>query len=372
MGTLSKKVFRAVDDIPAKAAKAKYKIGENIAIVKKRKIYNKVTWNSERTAEFNAYWRKWGGMKPYWHKLYQSMNGVFDVKYFPEKLYSTKLEPMLNPWIYSKIFSDKNMIDLFFGGMDEVYIPRKYLSCINGVFFDNEGNAVSEKIAYECVKNIGDCILKPTIDSSSGSGVKRYNFFDGLDTLTGNQVNTIISESGNNFVVQEVVTNNSSIKALHPNSLNTLRVITYRVNDRINYAPLTLRVGVGDSVVDNIHAGGLCVGVNIDGTLKERAYRLGWGDNSDFFLNHPTTGIQFNDYYIGNVQKLIEVAKALHGKVQQLGMVSWDLTINSDEKIVLIEANCYGQSVWFPQVINGQSLFGNDTEYFLEKIANKK
>lgn len=372
MGTLSKKVFRTIDNIPAKAAKTKFKIGENIAIVKKRKIYNKVKWTAEQTAEFNDYWKKWGGVKPYWHKLYQSINGVFNVKYFPEKLYSTKLEPMLNPWIYSKVFSDKNMIDLFWGNVEGVNIPRRILSKMNTSYYDGEGNYVSLNKAVEIVNDIGKCIIKPTVDSSSGQGVKLLNFVNGVDELSGESAKSLIERRNDSFVVQEIVENNKNIREIHPNSLNTIRVITYKVEEEIHCAPLTLRIGVGDSTVDNIHAGGLCVGINKDGTLKEKAYQLGWGDSSRYFLKHPTSGIVFKDYYIGNMRQVIDAAKRLHEKATQLGIVSWDLTINKNEQVVLIEANCYGQSVWFPQVINGQSLFGDDTEYFLEKIAKNK
>ena len=205
MGTLSKKVFRTIDNIPAKAAKTKFKIGENIAIVKKRKIYNKVKWTAEQTAEFNDYWKKWGGVKPYWHKLYQSINGVFNVKYFPEKLYSTKLEPMLNPWIYSKVFSDKNMIDLFWGNVEGVNIPRRILSKMNTSYYDGEGNYVSLNKAVEIVNDIGKCIIKPTVDSSSGQGVKLLNFVNGVDELSGESAKSLIERRNDSFVVQEIV-----------------------------------------------------------------------------------------------------------------------------------------------------------------------
>lgn len=372
MGRLSKSVFRHIDNIPETARKVKYTIGEDIAIIKKKKLYNKVKWTPEEQNEFHTFWKRFGGMRPYWHKLYQSINGTFDVRYFPEKLYTTKLEPMVNPWIYTKIFSDKNMIETLWSDVSEVYIPRTYLKCINNSLYDCNGRSITRVKAKDALNNIGKCIKKPTVDSSSGNNIRLLNIIDGIDVLSGEPLETVLSDIENNSNIQELIHNNKALKALNQTSLNTIRVITFRVEDQIHVAPLTLRIGVGDSSVDNIHSGGLCIGINEDGTLKEYAYKLGWGDNNLRFSEHPTSKLIFKDYYIGDIQKLLQAAKKLHEKVLQLGIVSWDLTFNDRNDVTIIEANCSGQSVWFPQVINCESLFGKDTEYFLDLIKKSR
>lgn len=372
MGSFSKRVFKKIDSIPEKARIMKFTAGENIAIIRKKKLYNQIKWTPEQQREFNSFWEKHGGIHPYWHKLYQSMNGVFDVRYFPEKLYTTKLEPLLNPWLYSKIFSDKNMIATFWGVLKEVYIPKQYLGCINGSLVNGYNQRTNIQKAIELLSDIGKCIVKPTIDSSSGKGFRILNIKNGTDQISYENVNDIIINSGTDYVIQELVENNDAIKALNPTSLNTIRTITYRVDDQIKCAPLTLRVGVHDSNVDNIHAGGLCVGINQNGTLKEYAYKLGFGDNSQKFLQHPASNVVFKDYYIGDIQRLINSAIKLHERVPYLGIVSWDLTFDKNENVVIIEANCSGQSVWFPQVVNGVSLFGDDTEYLLDLIQKNR
>ena len=371
MGGFSKRIFHKIDGIPEKARKAKFTIGENTAIIKKRKLYNKVKWTPEQKKEFDSFWENYGGMKPYWHKLYQSMNGVFDVRYFPEKLYTTKLEPLLNPWIYQQLFSDKSLIKILWGDIENAYIPKCYLTCINGSFFDSNNEGVSLQQAVKLLYSIKKCILKPTIDTGSGRGIRILDCHEGIDLISNKKITEIISCYHEDFVIQEIIINNDAIKALNPTSLNTIRAITYRVESDIRCVPLILRIGVGDSTVDNIHAGGICVGVNFDGTLKEYAYKLGWGDDYMAFSKHPTTKIVFKDYYIGDIPRLIETAKKLHEKVPHLGIISWDLTINNDNQIVLIEANCAGQSVWFPQIIHAKPIFGENTEYFLEMLVKK-
>lgn len=370
MGSFSKKVFKSINVIPEKARNVKFAIGENIAIIRKRKLYKGVIWTKEEHSKFMSYWSQFGGMKPYWHKLYQSANGVFNVKYFPEKLYTTKLEPLLNPWIYKIIFSDKSLMEMFWGDVEEVYIPKTYLKYINGSYYYNN-TCISIQQSCEILNNLGECILKPTNDTGSGRGIRLLDLTDGVDLISNEKATGIITGITEDFIIQEKIANNEKIKKLNPTSLNTIRAITYRIEEKIHCISPILRMGVDNSLIDNIHAGGLCIGINQDGTLKENAYKLGWGDNNQTLPEHPTSKVVFKDYYIGDIQRLLEVAKKLHQKVPHLGIISWDLTINDKNDVVLIEANCSGQSVWFPQVVNAEPLFGEDTEYFIKLITNK-
>ena len=121
--------------------------------------------------------------------------------------------------------------------------------------------------------------------------------------------------------------------------------------------------------VDNITSGGLCVGVRDDGTMRSFACNTRYGDGFDRHFNaHPDTGTVFENVTISQIPAMIAAAKRMHEKTPQVGMISWDLSLDDRGNIVLIEANFYDQSVWFPQMINGEPLFGEDTEYMLSRI----
>ena len=49
-----------------------------------------------------------------------------------------------------------------------------------------------------------------------------------------------------------------------------------------------------------------------------------------------------------------------------------DLTLDRDNVIVLIEVNTIGQTVWFPQMANGKSAFGDNTAEILHTLKSKK
>ena len=58
---------------------------------------------------------------------------------------------------------------------------------------------------------------------------------------------------------------------INASSLNTFRINTFNVNGLITVEDMIFRHGQQGSVVDNGHGGGVCCGINADGTLS------GWG-----------------------------------------------------------------------------------------------
>ena len=65
------------------------------------------------------------------------------------------------------------------------------------------------------------------------------------------------------------------------------------------------------------------------------------------------------------------MAIELHKRVPFLGILSWDLTIDKDGFITIIEMNTTGQSAWFPQFANGEPLFGKNTPQMLKLVRDK-
>lgn len=371
MKRIYRKLIRIVLSMPSYIDSKKTLLFEIISILKKRHLYKNIHWTVEQQKEFDDYWKKVYGKKisNRWHKLYQSINGVFRVDYFPEILYSTKVEPKINSYLSCKILSDKNLLGtLFSNKIEGVRVPYTYISCHDNLMFDKTGEQISFEDAVKILWDLGEAVIKPTVDSSSGSDVRVVDLKNGIDTITGESVEKLFGKYKTDFVVQERIIAHSSLKKLYPSAINTIRAISYRANGKMNMAPLSLRLGSGGSNVDNIHAGGMVVGLSLDGSCKKKAYALGNCDNKDTYETHPNTGVVFEGYKIPFVEKICHASKELHKLLTNVNMVSWDLTINDNNEIIIIEANCWGQSVWFPQIVNESGFFGDDTKYILESI----
>lgn len=58
----------------------------------------------------------------------------------------------------------------------------------------------------------------------------------------------------------------------------------------------------------------------------------------------------------------------MHANLPYLGILSWDLSLDTEGAVVLIEVNTTGQSAWFCQMVNSESLFGENTGKMLQLI----
>lgn len=338
-------------------------------IFEKRKIYKDVRLTKEEERQIDEFYKKNYGkkIKYWWHRLYKSYTGNFDYKCVPESIFATKIEPRQVNRLEARSYANKNMLSIIFED-ENIKIPKTFIMCVKGRFFDGERNPVSKEKAIEILKNINDgtfeAVAKATVDTNSGKDVKIIDIENGIDKDTRKSLKDIVNSMGDNFVVQEKIIPHKSLANIYEKSINTLRTITYFVDNEIKIAPITFRMGKGGAKVDNGHAGGIFIGMDENGRLLKEAFNL----SGQRFSEHPDTGIVFENYQLPCIDKVKEYAIKLHKKIPMLGMVSWDLTVDKDENVVLIEVNLNSQSIWLPQMSYGKSVFGEDTAKMLQDI----
>ena len=365
--SIYKSVYSYADKASERLHYSKTIAAEMVSVFNRRKMYTDVKWTDKQQEEFDNYWMQHYGKKfrNSWHKIYQSINGKFAVDYIPEMLFTTKVEKLLNDFHYASILSDKSLVEIFARDVG-CHVPDTILVCSKGVYFDHNRRAVSLKEASQIMKESKETtVLKPTIDSGSGRSVQFLS-----DEQRDNIKKTLLS-MGTDFIVQKAIQQHPIFASLNSSSVNTLRVMTYILKDEIHHVPLACRMGNGNSKVDNIHAGGLVVGVKDDGALLPTAYHLGYGDDNKCFEQHPTSNIIFEKITLPSIDKVLEVAYALHGRLPRLGIISWDFTVDESGNPVFIEANLINQSIWFPQIVHGKGGFGDNTPLLLEMLQRK-
>lgn len=304
-----------------------------------------------------------------WHRLYKSYTGNFDEKFFPEILFSSKLEEVLNPHSIAYHLENKAFIpQQLFSNLNDswrIKVPEMIFMDCDGVKWNKDGQILSNSSAIELLRDIGEVIIKPTVDTMGGNGVRLLNISNGVDTLSKQCSDSIISSYKKNYIIQHRVINHESIAKIYDKSINTLRVITFICDDKINIAPLVMRIGLSNRVVDN---DGIFIGVNENGLLNKIGFsKIGCKK----YYEHPDTKIKFDGYYVAGIKERIEAAKRLHAMIPQLKMLSWDMAYDKDGNVVIIEVNTTGQSVWFPQMVTGKSIFGEHTSDMLKLISKK-
>lgn len=240
---------------------------------------------------------------------------------------------------YSCILRDKLVFSLFAEGIG--------VEAVKILFYTTEGKIFDYATKEECHEDklllSGDAKMfcKP-LDGEEGKGafvlqVKNGVFYqngtpDGID-----QIRSILTQQ--RYLVQEFLTQHEEMSRLHSQSINTIRLVTVRgIKDgEIHILPSILRIGTGDSVMDNTSRGGVAVGVDIEtGYLKQYGFfKPQYGTKTDV---HPDSKIKFEDFQIPYFEEVKRQAVYFHSMIPQIHSVGWDIAVGPNGPI-FVEGN---------------------------------
>lgn len=333
---------------------------------RRQRILKKFALSDEQKKKIDDFFlANYGKKIPYeYHRYYSSYMNSFDEKYIPEFIFISEIEAKMNSREYSHVLSDKNLLPLLVGSSTSCRCAKIFVSCTNGILKNANFDLIDKNEAYEILKDIGLCFFKPSVDSSSGRDCCVYDFHNGIDSFSKKSLDDILCNCSENFNFQEVVQNCNSVKRLHPESLNTFRIVTYILNGKVYHFPVILRIGRGVAKVDNAHQGGIFIGVDDNGSLKE----CGFTEFQDRFFEHPDSKIRFDGYCVPEVKQCILAAHEMQAKLPQTKLMSFDFIADENGIPVLIEINLEYQTIWMSQMAHGIGAFGENTAKILNLI----
>jgi hypothetical protein len=137
------------------------------------------------------------------------------------------------------------------------------------------------------------------------------------------------------FIVEERIENHPVLGALHPNSINTLRLNVVKTADRKwHFLKPLLRIGRGGAHVDNMSARGVFAALDENGVA-----RIGYCkyDDNEYAV-HPDTGMQIEGLQVPFFKEALELVvygSKTFGFMQTLG---WDIAVTANGPMV-IEVN---------------------------------
>lgn len=147
-------------------------------------------------------------------------------------------------------------------------------------------------------------------------------------------------------VLEELIDQDERIGALHPQSVNTIRYATYYEDDEMRTIACFIKIGRGDSVVDNGGAGGFLAAVDEKTGVITTPGRTELGEVIE---THPDTGIPIVGFKIPAWKELLELVAELPTVLPEQKYVGWDLALSKTKGWVLVEGNSGGQFVG-PQI----------------------
>lgn len=176
-------------------------------------------------------------------------------------------------------------------------------------------------------------IAKP-LNSAFGKGVRILE----LDGTPDAFLTQLQQDYPYGYVLEELIRQCKEMASLHPESVNTLRVLTLRFDDHVQIVHPFLRVGRGKSVVDNGMSGGiLCTVDPATGVVKNTADERGI-----HYVEIPETGVKLVGFQIPRWQEALELAKQLAQVIPSNRWTGWDLAL-TDDGWIMVEGNARAQ-----------------------------
>ncbi len=278
----------------------------------------------------------------YWIRLYKKEYG-FNPYFISSVNQCYQLRSKINPRIQVCSLENKALVDVYCSGIP---FPEVFVRRINNNYYDKGLNRISFENAIAILKQKGSFIIKPSLETMCGKGVKKYSLNNNNDT-PNEWFSEVFEGATKNFIAQEVLIQHPEIGKLNPSSLNCCRITSIYINGVYTYAAM-LKIGKHGAHIDNWNSGYL-VGIKESGYLKDK----GWDDKIRPVFK-TDNGIMFKDVKYPCFEELVSAIESYHKRYfPQCGIVGWDVVIDHNNLPKVIEANLSVPGIPAEQLCSG-------------------
>lgn len=325
---------------------------------------------TEEIAQIHEYWDKYKFAYPNIDlkafEAFKNRFGRFDVRYCPQPIYRTFFYPNLVSSKYLTPFRNKTLMAFLYPDIPK---PRTIARRMCGIYYNEQYEPIDKEQFIEiCCTYVGQnerMIVKPG-GSYSGMGVV---VLDHTDT-TRDVIEQILTKDMENqdVVFQEVLKQSPFMDAFNPSSVNTVRIITLLVHGKVTPISAMIRVGKAGSIVDNWHAGGSVVGIDIN---SGRCNTWALGHEMKHITVLPSgLDLEAQELIVPNFEKLKEDVTRAHYRNPYLEFRAWDIALDHENVPTFIECN-HNVSLPAHEVVSG-AIFGEFLDDLLEEYLLKK
>ena len=334
--------------------------------VKLTGLHRQTQKNPDVYSEAKEYFKQYGfDLNTDWIHFYEHLSGIKSKYYIPEDLYYRQIEPHLINTRLLRFYGDKNMYDLFF---DDINKPQTFLRYFDDTFYSPDYTPLQLSPAADQLSGISKpWLIKPSVETGNGRNIHRGRSQNGKLIVDGviTSLTKLAEFYPSGFIIQERITRqNRTLEQFHPESLNTFRIMTLRLNNQIHTINNQLKFGIHSNVADN---GGVWCGLNDNGLL----HPFGMNTSYKKIYSHPDTGQKFEGTQIEDFVRISDFAKTLHKRVVRTDLVSWDIGFSETNEPIFIECNTRYQGITAHQVVNGP-LFGDLTDEVMAEVAKRR
>lgn len=219
--------------------------------------------------------------------------------------------------------------------IDKVKFNKTYANFRSIKSLDLSTDEISVEDFLSFVKACNRKILMKPLMGASGRGVYK------ADVSTDEKAVSLfqkIKSEGADYMAEEIFQQTGPLHDANPACLNTVRIFTLFDGKDIYLMCAGVRIGGGNSVVDNIHSGGMVCELE-----KHTGIIIGPGYNllGERFVHHPVSGVLLPGLMVPQWYKVLEIIKKAAMVSPNIGHSAWDVAV-SETDVTLIEANEQG------------------------------
>ena len=290
------------------------------------------------------------GSKRYapWLYVYALGRGKFKQGWMPENFFQRLVIPKINKDL-------RHMTD--YKSFSNVVLKTEALPdiayYIDGIFYDKQFCVINILELRELIFTSQIKIFAKK-DNSGGRGT-------GVMKLTDEELTEDYFQRFGNCVIQSWIKQHEFFEEIISGSVATIRITTVKDKiGRIDMRAAWLRLGRRDTSwvrADN----SLRVAImDNNGDFDSFGYTQDWRRWSA----HPDTGFTFENKRIPKFKEAIDACIELHNKIPHFTIISWDVTVDDDEKIKVIEWNGDACAIAFSEATTGPCFLGLDWEKY--------
>lgn len=295
------------------------------------------------------------------HRVYTGKYGSFYPDFIPEDLYMCDIDRYLSDRDLAYYLDNKCYYARLF---PYALQPETIAMRIGGIWLDSSYNVISAREVRERLYASDEAVFKAANGSEAGASVHFVRF---AETASHEEKKKLLKDTvrklKSDIVIQKSLKQHKDMAMLHPQSINTIRIVSLLIDDEAVILSRSIRVGVGKSRVDNAGKGGILCGIGDDGCLNG----IGTLEDGRVVHSHPDSGIGFKGWKIPSLKECEETVKRSHPILGHNRLVSWDLAVGEAGEVILIEANLALGSSHIIQEANGP-FFGKYTKQVLEEV----
>ena len=141
------------------------------------------------------------------------------------------------------------------------------------------------------------------------------------------------------FVVEELIEQGDELAVIHKESINTVRLVTFKVNNDVHIIGGALRMGVGESTVDNAGAGGIYASIDTNAGIVNS---MACDNINNHYSVHPDSNCKIVGFDLPQWNQAITMVVEMAMKCGGATVIAWDLAYSKKGWLV-IEGNDVGE-----------------------------